>query len=127
MPPSPEYIVGVLSILRYGGAFLPLDPLWPEERIMYAISSSNASLIIALGPASDNWLATMSSCSILFVDMRELLGEDTEENLKMPIMPWPCQNAYRRKFCYVMYTSGSTGKPKGVCGTEEGDNQLLRL
>ncbi|KAF3324830.1 putative acyl-activating enzyme 19 [Carex littledalei] len=120
MPPSPEYIVGVLSILRCGEAFLPLDPLWPEERIMYAISSSNASLVIAFGPASDNWLAAMSSCSFLYFDMRELLGEKTEENLEMPIMSWPCRSANRRKYCYVMYTSGSTGKPKGVCGTEEG-------
>lgn len=125
MPPSPEYIVGVLSILRCGEAFLPLDPLWPEERIMYAISSSNASLVVAFGPASDNWLAAVSSCSIHYVDMRELLGEKTEENLEMPIMSWPCQSANRRKYCYLMYTSGSTGKPKGVCGTEEGDKLII--
>jgi acyl-CoA synthetase len=127
MPPSPEYIVGVLSILRYGGAFLPLDPLWPEERMMYAISSSDASLVISLGPASGNWLATMLSCSILYVDMRELLEEDTDKSLEMPIIPWPCENANRRKYCYVMYTSGSTGKPKGVCGTEEGDKSTVEI
>ncbi|KAJ4776842.1 AMP-dependent synthetase and ligase family protein [Rhynchospora pubera] len=120
MPPSPEYLVGVLSVLRYGAAFLPLDPLWPEERILYAISSSNASLVIGSRPDTDNsWLADKSSCSILYVDMRELLVEEPE-NLEMLRMPWPCQSMNRRKFCYVMYTSGSTGKPKGVCGTEEG-------
>ncbi|KAF7807813.1 putative acyl-activating enzyme 19 isoform X1 [Senna tora] len=40
MPPSVEYIVSVLSVLRCGEAFLPLDPFWPKGRILPIVSSS---------------------------------------------------------------------------------------
>ncbi|KAJ0080540.1 hypothetical protein Patl1_23633 [Pistacia atlantica] len=47
MTPSVEYIISVLSILRIGEAFLPLDHSWPRHRIMSIISSSNVRLVIA--------------------------------------------------------------------------------
>ncbi|KAH1256221.1 putative acyl-activating enzyme 19 [Glycine max] len=46
MPPSVEYVVAVLSVLRCGEAFLPLDPFWPNERILSVAYSSNVDLII---------------------------------------------------------------------------------
>ncbi|KAL3516750.1 hypothetical protein ACH5RR_023652 [Cinchona calisaya] len=46
MEPSVEYVVAVLYVLRCGEAFMPLDPSWPEERILKAVSSSRADLIL---------------------------------------------------------------------------------
>ncbi|XP_075646000.1 putative acyl-activating enzyme 19 isoform X1 [Castanea sativa] len=126
MPPSVEYIVAVLSILRCGEAFVPLDPSWPKERILSVVASSNADLIIgrtsSLGRSSrswldrSDWLIECSSCPVLCYSV--------EESLQEYICPmdflWPCEIGKERLFCYLMYTSGSSGKPKGVCGTEKG-------
>lgn len=122
IPPSVEYIVAVLAILRCGEAFLPLDSSWPESRLLSVISSSNTSLILQCVPSHETlqykaaeWIVKRSSCSVLYINLfldhkKEIVGSD---------LIWPCERSPRR-FCYVMYTSGSTGKPKGVCGTVEG-------
>ncbi|XP_028791262.1 putative acyl-activating enzyme 19 isoform X9 [Neltuma alba] len=124
MSPSVEYIVAVLSVLRSGEAFLPLDPFWPYGRIQSVVSSSKADLIIKSrssfgkgnsGQLDDShWAVHSSSCAILNFSMEENLPECTAD------LAWPCENDKKRSFCYLMYTSGSTGKPKGVCGTEQG-------
>ncbi|XP_072995035.1 putative acyl-activating enzyme 19 isoform X5 [Typha latifolia] len=125
-PPSVEYIVAVLSVLRCGEAFLPLDPLWSQERILSAVSSSKASLIIisqiSLSEGSQGFYAVhqfagMSTLSVFYLNRRALV----ERQLDQSDLVWPCEKSRKpQKFCYVMYTSGSTGKPKGVCGTESG-------
>lgn len=123
IPPSVEYIVAVLAILRCGEAFLPLDPSWPESRLLSVISSSNTSLILQCVPSHETlqykaveWIVKRSSRLVLYINLlldhkKEIVGSD---------LIWPCERRSPRRFCYVMYTSGSTGKPKGVCGTEEG-------
>lgn len=122
IPPSVEYIVAVLAILRSGEAFLPLDPSWPESRLLSVIASSNTSLILQCVPFHETlqykeaeWIVKRSSRSVMYINLfldhkKEIVGSN---------LIWPCERSPRR-FCYVMYTSGSTGKPKGICGTEEG-------
>ncbi|XP_020241023.1 putative acyl-activating enzyme 19 isoform X2 [Asparagus officinalis] len=124
--PSVEYIVAVLSILRCGEAFLPLDPTWPQERIMSIVSSSRTSLIIGCSVFSSrgktsrsdvgNWIVDRTGCSVLHLSM----GAGPKDNFVQSGLVWPCESRNPRKFCYLMYTSGSTGRPKGVCGTETG-------
>ncbi|KAG6486945.1 hypothetical protein ZIOFF_055526 [Zingiber officinale] len=122
IPPSVEYIVAVLAILRCGEAFLPLDPSWPESRLLSVISSSNTSLILqcvssheTLQYKAAEWIVKRSSRLVLYIN----LFLDHKKEIVRSELIWPCERSPRR-FCYVMYTSGSTGKPKGVCGTEEG-------
>ncbi|EPS71901.1 hypothetical protein M569_02857, partial [Genlisea aurea] len=123
MEPSAEYIVAVLSVLRFGGAFMPIDPTWPKARILSILSSSKPDLVIGIKFEDsfhrlDNlqWLIDERICSVLPVSLKEIINE--------PFHPcqigWPCQNVDIRPFCYLIYTSGSSGKPKGVCGTEIG-------
>lgn len=126
MPPSVEYIITVLSVMRSGEAFLPLDPSWPRERVLSIISSSNVTLVIACASSfhqfgcqpldRSHWLVESIVCPILFFSMNERLSAETAPSSYV----WPCKKERQRKFCYMMYTSGSTGKPKGVCGTEQG-------
>lgn len=126
MPPSVEYIITVLSVMRCGQAFLPLDPSWPRERVLSIISSSNVTLVIASGSSfgpfgchplhRSHWLVKSIVCPLLFFSMNERLSAGTGPSNSI----WPCKKESQRKFCYMMYTSGSTGKPKGVCGTEQG-------
>ncbi|XP_057496387.1 putative acyl-activating enzyme 19 [Actinidia eriantha] len=126
MAPSVEYIIAVLSVLRCGEAFMPLDPLWPKERVSSIVSASNADLIIRCQSSFDGsgCLASCksyghldcSSCPELFISMEENL----QQQFGSSSLAWPCENEKSRLFCYLMYTSGSTGKPKGVCGSETG-------
>lgn len=123
MPPSVEYIVSVLSILKCGKAFLAIDPWWPKERILHIISSSNIKLIIgsrssfgkSYGQHSD-WITESGHCLVLWFSMEDVPGEG---NSPVPLV-LPCECGKKRLFCYLMFTSGSTGKPKGVYGTEQG-------
>ncbi|KAL7238340.1 hypothetical protein ACSBR2_004443 [Camellia fascicularis] len=126
MVPSMEYIIAVLSVLRCGEAFMPLDPLWPKERISTIVSLSNVDLIIRCQssfdgsgchePDKSDGLVDCSTCPELFISMKENL----QQQFGSSNLAWHCENEKTRLFCYLMYTSGSTGKPKGVCGTETG-------
>ncbi|PWA62540.1 Acyl carrier protein-like protein [Artemisia annua] len=126
MVPSVEYIISVLSVLRCGEAFMPLDPSWPKERVLSVVASSNPSLILCGSTLfdgncsdeidEDHWLVDSGGCPVFVVSMKTILNE----NLASPSLLWPCGNKRARPFCYLMYTSGSTGTPKGVCGTEQG-------
>ncbi|XP_030471399.2 putative acyl-activating enzyme 19 isoform X2 [Syzygium oleosum] len=122
-PPSVEYIVSVLSVLRCGEAFLAIDPMWPKERMLSIVSRSNVELIIACKSSfgkshgrQTDWIVESGSCPVVLFSMEE----STTELSRHGNIVWPCVREKRRLFCYLMYTSGSTGKPKGVCGTEEG-------
>ncbi|XP_043696810.1 putative acyl-activating enzyme 19 isoform X2 [Telopea speciosissima] len=126
MVPSVEYIIAVLSVLRCGEAFLPLDPSWPKERISSIVSMSNVGFVIKGTSSLDtnnhdhcdksDWLVDQSCCSILCISMKGNLRDQFDQLH----LGWPCESKNPRTFCYLMYTSGSTGKPKGVCGTEQG-------
>ncbi|KAL1540032.1 putative acyl-activating enzyme 19 isoform X2 [Salvia divinorum] len=125
MEPSVEYIVAVLSILRCGEAFMPLDPSWPKERILSLLSYSKADLVIGTDKSIDGncchrldsskWLVDEGQSPVLSFSLKETINRQSRL-----ILGWPCENESLRSFCYLMYTSGSTGKPKGVCGTEIG-------
>ncbi|XP_024982686.1 putative acyl-activating enzyme 19 isoform X3 [Cynara cardunculus var. scolymus] len=128
MVPSVEYIISVLSVLRCGEAFMPLDPSWPKERVLSVVSSSTANLILCGSTSFDgnyshyidkyHWLVDGSGCPVLIISTKTNLKKHTASPCAN--MAYPCGNKKLRPFCYLMYTSGSTGKPKGVCGTEQG-------
>ena len=132
MVPSVEYIISVLSVLRCGEGFMPLDPSWPKERVLSVVSSSSANLILCGSTSFDgnysryidkyHWLVDGSGCPILTISTQTNLKKHAASSCAN--MPYPCGNKRLRPFCYLMYTSGSTGKPKGVCGTEQGEQNL---
>ncbi|XP_031403762.1 putative acyl-activating enzyme 19 isoform X2 [Punica granatum] len=123
IPPSVEYVVSVLSVLRCGEALMPIDPWWPKDRILSVVAASNVDAILgsktSFGKTHDNpsdWIAKSVSCPVLLFSMDECLQVD-RGSCNIPL---PCKGWKQRLFCYLMYTSGSTGNPKGVCGTEQG-------
>uniref|UniRef100_A0A0D9WL05 4-coumarate--CoA ligase n=1 Tax=Leersia perrieri TaxID=77586 RepID=A0A0D9WL05_9ORYZ len=122
--PSVEYIASVLAVLRCGEAFLPLDPSWPEERVRWAASASNAALVVSSAGLGAGRVFASSDCSVILMDDDDLWQRNIEDGngggIDREELIWPCDCEKPREFCYVMFTSGSTGKPKGVCGTEKG-------
>ncbi len=97
---SIEMIVGMLAIVKAGGAYLPIDPDYPSERIEYMLKDSQTKLLL-----------TDQREEVLFDgEVIDLLDDrnyhDDGSNLTDINSP--------NDLLYIIYTSGSTGKPKGV-------------
>lgn len=99
---SPDMLIAVLAVLKAGGAYLPLDPAYPKERLSYMLKDSGASLLLTQPGCS----APNFSGEMLEVDMTSLASEKAENHEFTP--------ADGGSLAYVIYTSGSTGQPKGV-------------
>jgi amino acid adenylation domain-containing protein len=102
---SPEAIVGILAVLKAGGAYLPLDPGFPPDRLAYLIEDAGVTLVIA----QEKHLERLpgEAAPILCMD-RDMLVI-TQESHRNPDVA-----VFRDNPAYVIYTSGSTGMPKGV-------------
>ncbi|MFF5477786.1 amino acid adenylation domain-containing protein [Streptomyces sp. NPDC012935] len=98
---SVEMVVGLLAVLKAGGAFVPLEPSWPARRIAEVCRS--AALTAVLGRQGDG--AVLADDAPPFVEVR-LDGPQEPENPAVPVDP--------EGLAYVIYTSGSTGVPKGA-------------
>ncbi|MEM9217772.1 MAG: amino acid adenylation domain-containing protein, partial [Cyanobacteria bacterium P01_F01_bin.150] len=103
---SLNLIVGLLSILKTGGAYLPLDPNYPQHRLSQVINESKVTLILTDHSAASRLPET--NVPLVWLDQNERdAGVDTTAN--------PSINGLRASsLAYVLYTSGSTGRPKGV-------------
>lgn len=105
---SPHMLAALLGIHKAGGAYLPLDPTFPLERLAFMLTDSSAPLLI-----------TQTSLVSLFPDYEGevvLLDELDEQDAKTGKLPDSEKNKKYESdnLAYVLYTSGSTGKPKGV-------------
>jgi non-ribosomal peptide synthetase component F len=99
LPRSVELAVTQLAVVKAGGAFLPVDPAYPQDRIAYMLSDARPVLVV-----DDAWTAT--------VDTSELPATD------------PAVDVAVDHPAYVIYTSGSTGRPKGVVVSHAGVGNL---
>jgi amino acid adenylation domain-containing protein len=100
--PSLELMIDAWAILLAGGAYLPLSPEYPEERLRYMIEDSGAKVIVAQTRLADR-LAALAPQGTSVVTL-----DDAEGCQPSGARPDP------QDLAYVIYTSGSTGKPKGV-------------
>ncbi|AGY58438.1 non-ribosomal peptide synthetase [Gloeobacter kilaueensis] len=100
---SPELIVSLLAVLKAGGAYLPLDPAYPSERLAFMIQ--DAGLNVVLGQSLPNNLLNLPATHFIDIDHLELANLPTA-NLSTTVRG--------ENLAYVLYTSGSTGIPKGV-------------
>ena len=100
-----DRIVAALGVWRAGGAFLPLDPTWPEERLRGLLDMSESVAVIGLD-ATVNRFTTISRLPLALDGHASTLAQFAGRDVRAP-------NA-ADDLAYVIYTSGSTGEPKGV-------------
>ncbi|HEY0558243.1 MAG TPA: amino acid adenylation domain-containing protein, partial [Thermoanaerobaculia bacterium] len=112
---SPAMIVGLLGILKAGGAFVPLDPAYPAERLAWMLADSGARVLLG----QPELLAELPA-EAAGVEIVELTADPSDGEGREPAGPLPGGLAY------VMYTSGSTGRPKGVGVTHRNVVRLVR-
>ena len=92
-------LVGLLGILRAGGAYLPLDPSYPAERLRFMGEDAGAELLVSATPPPPDILPP--ACRVV------LLG-----GAPAPVTELPAAQPHQP--AYFIYTSGSSGQPKGV-------------
>ena len=102
---SPDVIVSMLAIWKSGGAYLPIDPSYPLDRIQYILEDSRASAVITDFRYSDK---------ILQDTVKIINIESQQDNIASRKDSNPCVKVFPENSAYIIYTSGSTGRPKGV-------------
>ncbi len=98
---SVEMIVGLLAIWKAGGAYLPLDPALPDERLAFLLDDTKAPFVLTRAPLAGRFSRTRAKTVVL--DGRTGGAAGT-----------PMRVARPEHLAYVIFTSGSTGLPKGV-------------
>ncbi|MDB4894665.1 MAG: amino acid adenylation domain protein, partial [Firmicutes bacterium] len=102
---SPELVVGLLAIVKAGGAYLPLDPAYPEERLAFMLADAGVSVLVTQERLLDRF--PISGIQAVCLDRdRELVARERADT--------PVSGVNDTNLAYVIYTSGSTGQPKGV-------------
>ncbi|MFB6364151.1 amino acid adenylation domain-containing protein [Paenibacillus elgii] len=118
LPKGPELIAAMIAVLRAGGAYLPIDPDYPAERIAYMLNDSRVPFLMTkggIGQTVAGWKG-----EVIFVEPKEARGGAVEE-LRDVHWPFPGEG----DLAYIIYTSGSTGQPKGVMIEHRGLGNLI--
>jgi amino acid adenylation domain-containing protein len=118
---GPELLVGFLGILKAGGVYVPLNPVYPQERLAYILADVQPKVVL-----------TQARLAVLLPELDVpvlLLDADWQEiALNSPTNPDPKQlGLVPSSLAYVIYTSGSTGQPKGVMIEHRGVCNLLTM
>ena len=102
MSRSVDLVVGALGIQKAGGAYLPLDPAYPADRLAFMVEDSGARVIL-----TERALAETASWNAAVVAIEDVVSRDAVgDRSAVEVAP--------DALAYVIYTSGSTGRPKGV-------------
>ena len=107
---SVEMVVALLGVLKSGGAYLPLDQSYPEERRRFLLEDSNAKVLVDATGVQ------------LLCEATEVTGDVNSSQISSaPVTSFtdydksnPTSNVTPQNLAYLIYTSGSAGQPKGV-------------
>jgi len=108
MDRSIEMVVALVSIMKAGLAYVPIDSEYPADRIRYMIEDSGVPLIFTQERHLEA-LAEFDTEAVVLADLD--LSAFDESNMERNLGP--------DSSCYMIYTSGSTGRPKGVVNRHE--------
>lgn len=106
---SLDVAVGLLAVLKAGGAYIPIEITTPWLRIQQILSDANPFCILTQSSISKKIITrkkSKNSCKVICLDNQKFKNNILTSNPKIS-----CNS---NNLAYAIYTSGSTGKPKGV-------------
>ncbi|MEU4440019.1 non-ribosomal peptide synthetase/MFS transporter [Micromonospora chalcea] len=107
---SVELVAGLLGVLKAGGAYLPLDPEYPADRLAFMVGDADAPVVLVQSHLRD--VLPDTGATVLELDDATVWSGQPDTD--------PAPAAGPEHLAYVIYTSGSTGRPKGVPNTHRG-------
>lgn len=114
---SLELVIGLLAILKVGGAYVPIDPAYPTSRVSYMLEDSGVAMLLTQRQLAKHIPAT--TAELIFLDGG--CENDTPADDQNPSSAVTAGDP-----AYMIYTSGSTGSPKGAINGHQGIcNRLL--
>ncbi|MGC2744996.1 MAG: amino acid adenylation domain-containing protein [Candidatus Angelobacter sp.] len=114
MEKSLEMMVGIMGVVRAGGAYLPVDPAYPEDRLEYMLQDSQAAVVLTQEKFRNKLR------SLLLENLRLVTLDRQWAEISQSATDYKARGGQLRhevqshNLSYLIYTSGSTGKPKGV-------------
>ncbi len=102
---SLDMVVSLLAVLKTGSAYVPLDPVYPRDRLVYMVEDSGVVLVIC----NAQYAAYLSGVAVPLLQLEsaaKAIAPCGSGNVEVDVQP--------EALAYLIYTSGSTGQPKGV-------------
>lgn len=113
---SLEMIIGLLAIVKAGGAYIPIDPIYPQDRVKGMLVAADVKLVITKEDVIERMPENV--CSVISMDKQATeIDKYSGENMDLPID--------KDDLSYVIFTSGSTGVPKAASVHHQGWINLL--
>jgi amino acid adenylation domain-containing protein len=108
---SLEMVIALYAVLKAGGAYLPLEPDFPDQRLDYMTRNAGAKIVLTHSRFHEKF--DQKNLQVIFIDQQnKALDALSKDNLHLEIQP--------EQLAYIIYTSGSTGNPKGVMNEHRG-------
>ncbi|WP_228822968.1 non-ribosomal peptide synthetase [Nocardia blacklockiae] len=105
LPRSADLLVALVAVAKAGGAYLPIDPAYPSDRLAFVLADAEPVVIVTDRPTAET--LPHNGIPRLFLDAAD--GHAERDRRAVAVRP--------QHLAYVIYTSGSTGVPKGVGAT----------
>lgn len=110
-----EMVAAIFACFKLGASYIPLDPVYPSERINQIVEEAQPKSIITLKPIKELFLKNLKDSKFTYLDSFEVQG---------PIVSKTADYS-DSETAYIIFTSGTTGKPKGIEISHRNLNNLV--